>query len=133
MRTDLPVLAVLVLCWLALAVAAWAHLVTGLALLIVIGVHLRSRWPQVRALTRGTGRPVSMRRFARRSAHWLLLAVTAAMIASGLARWAGVPARDAWHGISSYTLLGAVAVHLLLMRQRLWIRLRRQIVRNEEH
>lgn len=66
-RTDLPVLAMLVLCWLALTVAAWAHLVTGLVLLVVIGVHLRSRWPLVQALMRGTGRSISVRRLVRRS------------------------------------------------------------------
>ncbi|WP_199434268.1 hypothetical protein [Qaidamihabitans albus] len=131
MRTDLPVLAMLVLCWLMLTVAAWAHLATGLVLAVVIGVHLRTRWPQVRALTRGTGRSMSVRRLVRRAAHRLLLAAAAAMIASGLARWAGVPAQDAWHGTSSYTLLGVVTVHLLLVRRRLWIRLRGRQARNE--
>ncbi len=73
--TDLPVLAALVLCWLTISVA-WAHLATGMALVGLIGVHLRPRWPQVR----------------RRLGYWSFLAAAAGMTVTGLLRWAGVAA-----------------------------------------
>lgn len=130
-RTDLPVAAALVLCWLLLVVP-WAHLVTGLVVIALVGVHLCSRWPQVRELLRRPRRPGSVWRWGWRFGHGLLLVVAAAMIASGLARWAGMPPQVAWHATSSYLLLLVVAVHLVLVRRPLRARLCRNRQSREE-
>lgn len=119
-RTDLPVLVAVLACWLALPLF-WAHVLTGLAMAGLIAHHLRTRRGKVRRLF-GAGRvrqPV-----LRRAAYWTFLALTAAMVASGLLRWAGVPPEYALHSWASYFLLSAVALHVLLVRRRLWTRLR---------
>lgn len=111
--TDLPVLAGLVLCWLTIPVF-WAHLATGLALIVLIGVHLRTR-----------RRRVLSGRTRHRFGYGLLLLAATAMSATGLLRWAGVPPQQVWHGGISYLLLGLVVVHLWVVRRALRARTRR--------
>lgn len=122
--TDLPVLAAVVLCWLTISVA-WAHLATGLALVGLIGLHLRPRWRRVQRLFRRSGRSRSYRRADRRLGYWSFLAAAAGMTVTGLLRWAGVPPQRAWHGGASYLLLGLVVVHLWSIRRPLRARLAR--------
>jgi len=121
--TDLPVLGLLVLCWLLVPIA-WAHLATGLALAALIGVHLRTR-PRPFARPFRHDRPLgSVRQLGRRLGHWVFLAAAVAMTVTGLLRWAGVPPQYLWHGGISYLLLTLVVVHLWAIRRPLWARLR---------
>jgi hypothetical protein len=117
--TDIPVLALLVAAWLTVPVS-WAHLVTGLALIAVIGVHLftRPRLPQ---------------RVRRRLAYATFLIAATAMAATGVLRWAGVPHDYLWHGGVSYLVLGLASVHVWSVRRRLRARIRspQRGVRNE--
>lgn len=121
--TDLPVLALLVICWLLVPVA-WAHLTTGVALIGLIGVHLWTRRRRLRRLFRRNSPALSARRLARRFGYWLFLAAAAAMTVTGLLRWAGVAPQYVWHGGVSYFLLSMVAVHLWSIRRPLRARLR---------
>jgi hypothetical protein len=117
--TDIPVLALLVAAWLTVPVS-WAHLVTGLALIAVIGVHLFTR-PRL---------PLRVR---RRLAYATFLIAATAMAATGVLRWAGVPHDYVWHGGISYLVLGLASVHMWSVRRRLRARIRspRRGVRNE--
>jgi hypothetical protein len=120
--TDLPVLGLLVACWLLLPIG-WAHLLTGVALAGLIAVHLRTRPHPVARLFRRDLRPVSARRVGRRLGYWLLLVTAAAMTVTGLLRWAGVAPQYVWHGGISYLLLTLVVVHLWSVRRPLRTRL----------
>ena len=121
--TDLPVLGLLVLCWLLVPIA-WAHLATGLALAGLIGVHLRTRPRQVARLPLRDRRPGSARQAGRRLGYGVFLAAAAAMTVTGLLRWSGVPPQYVWHGGISYLLLTLVVVHLWSIRRPLRARLR---------
>jgi hypothetical protein len=121
--TDLPVLALLVICWLLVPVA-WAHLTAGLALIGWIGVHLWTRRQRLGRHFRLDGPALSSRRVARRWGYGLFLAAAAAMTVTGLLRWAGVSPQYLWHGGVSYLLLGLVVVHFWAIRRSLRARLR---------
>jgi hypothetical protein len=112
--TDMPVLAVLLLTWVTIAVF-WAHLIAGLALIGVIGMHLRTR----------RGLPLRRVRMRRRVAYVLFLVAATTMAVTGVLRWAGVPAQYLWHGGVSYLVLGLVVVHLWSVRRALRARIRR--------
>jgi hypothetical protein len=114
LATDTPVLAVLLLTWVTVAVF-WAHLIAGLALIGVIGMHLCTR----RRL------PLRRVRMRRRLAYVLFLVAATTMAVTGLLRWAGVPAQYVWHGGVSYLVLGLVVVHLWSVRRALRARIRR--------
>lgn len=105
---DLPVLVLLLVCWGTVA-APLAHLVTGVALAAVVAAHLATR------RTRLVRKP-----------FWYAALITGAvaMTGTGVLRWAGVPAQDAWHATSSYFLLTVVALHLVAERRVLRARLR---------
>lgn len=121
---PLPATTLLVACWLLLSIA-WTHLVTGVALAGLIGVHLRTRSSRVALLVRGDPRPGSARRTRRRLGYGLFLATAAAMTVTGLLHWADVPPQYLWHGGISYLLLTLVLVHLWSVRRPLLARLRR--------
>ena len=114
LATDLPVLIVLLLTWVTVAVF-WAHLIAGLALIGVIGMHLCTR------------RHLPLRRvhIRRRLAYAVFLVYAATMVVTGLLRWAGVPPQYLWHGGISYRVLGLVLVHLWSVRHALRARIRR--------
>jgi hypothetical protein len=111
--TDIPVLALLIAAWLTVS-ASWAHVLTGLALIAVIGIHLLTR------------RRVPMRcgRTRRRFTYGAFLVAATAMAATGLLRWAGIPPEYLWHGGISYLVLGVASVHVWSVRRRLRARLR---------
>jgi hypothetical protein len=111
--TDLPVLVVLVLAWLTVPVF-WAHLVTGLALIAIAGMHLSTRRRP----------PLRGGRARRRVPYALFLVAAAAVAVTGLLRWAGMPPQYVWHGGISYLLLGLVVVHLWSVRRALRARFR---------
>jgi hypothetical protein len=121
--TDLPVLALLVICWLLVPVA-WAHLTAGLILIGWIGVHLWTRRRRLGRLFWPNPPVLSARRVARRFGYGLFLAAVAAMTVTGLLRWAGVAPQYVWHGGVSYFLLSIVVVHLWSIRRPLRARLR---------
>lgn len=121
--TDLPVLALLVICWLLVPVV-WAHLTAGLALIGLIGVHLWTRRRRLGGLSRPNRPALSARRVARRFGYGLFLAAGAAMTVTGLLRWAGVAPQHVWHGGVSYFLLSMVVIHLWSIRHPLRARLR---------
>jgi hypothetical protein len=110
--TDIPVLALLVAAWLTVPVS-WAHLLTGLALIAVIGVHLFTR-PRS---------PLRAGPVRRRLAYATFLIAATAMAATGLLRWAGVPHDYVWHGGISYLVLGLASVHVWSVRRRLRARI----------
>jgi hypothetical protein len=126
---DLPVLVLLGACWLTVGLAL-AHLLTGLALVALIVVHLLTRRARVGRLwswrrshpPRSTRR--SSRRLLRQAGYLLLLALAAGMTVSGLLRWAGVPREQAWHATSSYALMSAAFLHAWMVRRRLRARVR---------
>lgn len=119
--TDLPVLLALVACAL-LVPLTWAHVAAGLAMAGLVAVHLRTRGGLGRRLLR---RPRSARRLALRANSVLLIVAAAAVTGTGLLRWAGTAPEHTWHGGTGWALLGAVTVHLWLVRGRLRARLRR--------
>lgn len=121
--TDVPVLALLVICWLLVPVV-WAHLTTGLALIGLIGVHLWTRRRRLGRFFRRNRPALSARRVARRFGYGLFLAAAAAMTVTGLLRWVGVAPQYVWHGGVSYFLLSMVVVHLWSIRRPLRARLR---------
>ena len=121
--TDLPVLGLLVLCWLLVPIA-WAHLATGLALAALIGVHLRTRPRPFARLFRRDRRAGSPRQLGWRLGYGVFVAAAIAMTVTGLLRWAGVPPQYVWHGGISYLLLTLVVVHLWSIRRPLRARLR---------
>jgi hypothetical protein len=114
--TDIPVLALLVLAWLTVPVF-WAHLVTGLTLIALIGIHLLTRQRL----------PLNVGRARRRVAYAVFLAAAAAMTATGLMRWAGIPPEYVWHGGISYLVLGLASMHVWSVRRRLRARIRRGV------
>jgi hypothetical protein len=114
--TDVPVLAMMVLAWLTVPVF-WAHLVTGLTLIALIGIHLLTRQRL----------PLRVGRARRRVAYAVFLATAAAMAATGLLRWAGVPPQYVWHGGISYLVLALASVHGWSVRRRLRGRIRRGV------
>jgi hypothetical protein len=120
--TDIPVLALLIVAWATVPVF-WAHLVTGLTLIAVIGIHLLTR----RVMPFCGGRP------RRRLAYAAFLLAASAMATTGLLRWAGIPPQYLWHGGISYLVLGLASVHAWSVRRRLQARIRspRRGVRNE--
>lgn len=122
---DLPVLLILMICWATVAVAL-AHLITGLALIAMIMVHLASRRRRVGRLFRSSHAPVTARKVVLRIGYLLFLVVATAMAVSGLLRWAGVPPLYVQHAASSYALLTLVAVHLVMVRRPLRARLMRK-------
>jgi hypothetical protein len=89
--TDMPVLVLLMLAWVTVPVF-WAHLLTGLALIVMIGIYLLTR----RHLPLRVGRPL------RRLAYASFLLAATAMAATGFMRWTGIPPQYAWHGGTSY-------------------------------
>jgi hypothetical protein len=125
---DLPVLALLLVCWLTVA-AALAHLLTGLALVGLIAAHLLTRRARVGRLFRRSrapgADPGAPRRRASSLGYLLFLLLAAGMAVTGLLRWAGVPREHAWHATTSYALLGLTAIHLWTIRRPLRARLRR--------
>jgi hypothetical protein len=119
--TDLPVLAALVVSW-SLVPVVWAHVATGLGLVGLVVVHLRTRrWPA----TRMRRRPRSSRRAADRAMSWALVTAVAAVTGTGLLRLVGASPEETWHGGTGYVLLAAVALHLWSVRRRLRVRLHR--------
>ena len=122
--TDIPVLALLIAAWLTVPVSL-AHLLTGLALIAMIGMHLLTR------------RRVPMRygRVRRRLTYAAFLLAATAMATTGLLRWAGIPPEHLWHGGISYLVLGLASVHIWSVRRRLRARIRsrgpQRGVRNE--
>jgi hypothetical protein len=120
--TDIPVLALLIVAWVTVPVS-WAHVLTGLALIAVIGIHLLTR----RRVPMRAGRP------RRRLAYVAFLLAASAMATTGLLRWVGIPAQYLWHGGISYLVLGLASVHVWSVRRRLRARIRspRRGVRNE--
>jgi hypothetical protein len=109
---ELPVLVLLVLAWATVAVF-WAHVVTGLLLIAVIGIHLRTR-PHL---------PLRPLRTRREAAYAVFLVAATAMAVTGLLRWLGVPAQHVWHGGISYLVLGLVIAHLWSVRHALRARI----------
>jgi hypothetical protein len=122
--TDIPVLALLIAAWLTVPVF-WAHLLTGLALIAVIGMHLLTR----RRVPLGGGQA------RRRLTYAAFLLAATAMATTGLLRWAGIPPEYVWHGGISYLVMGLASVHVWSVRRRLRARLRSRSspkgVRNE--
>jgi hypothetical protein len=115
-------LALLVVAWLTVPVS-WAQLVTGLALIAVIGVHLFTR-PRS---------PLRAGRVRRRLAYATFLIAATAMAMTGLLRWVGIPPQYLWQGGISYLVLALASVHMWSVRRRLcaWIRSPQRGVRNE--
>jgi hypothetical protein len=111
--TDVPVLALLVLAWLTVPMF-WAHLVTGLALMAVIGMHLLTR-PRL---------PLRVCSVRRRLAYAAFLLAATAMAATGLLRWVGIPPEYLWHGGISYFVMGLALLQLWSLRRRLRARIR---------
>lgn len=110
-------LVAVLVCWLVLP-AFLAHVLTGLAMVGVIALHLRTRRRKVRRLFRPRATTL------RRGLTWVLLATTVAMVVSGALRWAGVAPEYAQHATSSYLMLTALVAHMVLVRRALWARLR---------
>lgn len=119
--TDLPVLAVLVACSATVAVF-WAHVITGLVLIVLVGVHLSTR--RRRLLRR--------RRARHQLPYGAFLVVATAAAATGLLRWAGVAPQHVWHGGLSYLVLGMATVHLWSIRRALRARLRQRRARGRQ-
>jgi hypothetical protein len=123
LTTDLPVLVMLVACWMLVPVA-WAHLVTGFALVALILIHLWTRRGLVAGLFRGDRR-TRRRRWGRRLAYGLFFLAAIGMTASGVMRWAGMPPEHTAHAAVSTMLLAGALVHLWSSRRGLRARLRR--------
>lgn len=120
---DLPVLVFLLVCWWTVAVAL-AHIITGLVLIGLIVVHLRNRRRRIARMFWRSRSRASAREYIRRFGYVALLVVTAGMAVSGILRWSGVPKEYAWHATSSYIMLTAAILHLLVVRRSLFARSR---------
>lgn len=123
LTTDLPVLVMLVVCWLLVPVG-WAHLASGIALAALALFHLWTRRRKVARLFRGS-RSAGRRRWTRRIAYVLFLTSAFLMTASGLLRWAGVPPEHTAHAETSTLLTAGALIHLWSARRALRARLRR--------
>lgn len=123
LTTDLPVLVMLVACWMLVPVAL-AHLATGFALVALILVHLWTRRGLVTGLFRGD-RPARRHRWGRRLGYGLFFLAAIAMTVSGVMRWAGMPPEHTAHAATSTMLLAGALVHLWASRRALRARLRR--------
>ncbi|SCK55931.1 hypothetical protein [Streptomyces sp. WMMB 322] len=123
LTTDIPVLVMLVACWMLVPVA-WAHLATGFALVALILLHLWTRRGLVAGLFRGDRR-TRRGRWGRRLAYGLFLLAAILMTASGVMRWAGMPPEHTAHAATSTMLLAGALVHIWASRRALRARLRR--------
>lgn len=123
--TDVPVLLVLLG---SSVTAGWAHIAAGIALVVLVYVHVRTRRGRMPRMLR---QPRSPRRLAAAASSWLLVVATVAVSATGLLRWAGCLPENAWHGGSGVLLVTVVAGHLWLVRHRLRARLRSAKARDE--
>jgi hypothetical protein len=98
----------------------WAHLITRLALIAMVGIHLGTRRRP----------PLHRTQAGRRLAYALFLVAAAAMAVTGLLRLAGVAPHDIWHGGIGYLVL----VHLWSVRRTLRARMRaRSKARREDN
>jgi hypothetical protein len=88
----------------------------------LVGVHLRTRWRRVRALLVPVARPGGLR--GRTAVHVMLVLVAVAAAVTGALRWAGLRPELVWHGGAGYLLLGLAVAHVVVVRRRLWSRLR---------
>ena len=123
LTTDIPVLVMLVVCWMLVPVA-WAHLATGFALVALILIHLWTRRGQISQLFRGDRR-TRRHRWSRRIAYGLFFLAALLMTASGVMRWAGMPPEHTAHAATSTMLLVGALAHLWASRRALRARLRR--------
>jgi hypothetical protein len=99
------------------------HVVLGLAFVGLVVVHLIQRREVSMALARRLARLAGWGGGSGRLAlaDALLVALTAAMLASGLYDWiAGHPTRIRWHALSGMVLAGFLLVHTLRRRRRLY-------------
>jgi hypothetical protein len=117
------VLSALVVSWL-LVPLVWAHVATGLGLVGLVVVHLRTR-PRPATRMRRRPRPGRRIRVADRAMPWALVTAVAAVTGTGLLRLVGASPEATWHGGTGYVLLAAVALHLWMVRRRLRVRLHR--------
>lgn len=125
LTTDVPVLVMLVACWMLVPVA-WAHLATGFALVALILLHLWTRRGKIALLFRGDRRE-RRHRWSRRIAYVLFFLAAFLMTASGVMRWAGVPPEHSAHAATSTLLTAGVLLHLWFSRRALRARLRRAV------
>ncbi|MFC4494869.1 hypothetical protein ACFPA8_12060 [Streptomyces ovatisporus] len=123
LTTDVPVLVMLVACWMLVPVA-WAHLATGFALVALILLHLWTRRGRIAQLFRGDRR-TRRHRWSRRSAYVLFFLAAILMTASGVMRWAGLPPEHTAHAATSTLLLAGALAHIWASRRALRARLRR--------
>lgn len=110
---DLPMLVLVIACWMTVAV--WfAHVATGIALIVMAVAHLCTR-----KLTVG-----------KKPIWWVLLVAGGlAMSVTGVLRMVGVPPLYANHALGSYLFLTVVVVHLVFIRRILTGRIRNQLIR----
>jgi hypothetical protein len=123
LTTDIPVLIMLVACWMLVPVA-WAHLATGFALVALILLHLWTRRGRIAQLFRGDRR-TRRHRWGRRIAYVLFFLAAILMTASGVLRWAGLPPEHTAHAATSTLLLAGALAHIWSSRRALRARLRR--------
>ncbi len=122
LTTDLPVLVMLVACFM-LVPLYWSHIVTGVALVVLTATHLWTRRGRVTQLLRGDRRTAS-RRGRRRGGYTLFLLAALLMTATGGMRWAGKPPDETGHAAVSTMLVVAAVLHLWVSRRALRARLR---------
>ncbi|MBZ4016098.1 hypothetical protein [Streptomyces purpurogeneiscleroticus] len=122
LTTDLPVLVMLVACFM-LVPLYWAHIVTGVALIVLTAIHLWTRRGKVARLLRGDRR-TALRRWRRRSGYMLFFLAALLMTVTGGMRWAGMPPDDTGHAAVSTMLIVAAVPHLWVSRRALRARLR---------
>lgn len=123
--TDIPVLLMLVACWMLVPVA-WAHLVTGFALVALILIHLWTRRGKTAQLFRGDRR-TKRHRWVRRITYVLFFVAALLMTATGVMRWTGIPPEHSAHAATSTLLLAGALVHIWSSRRALGSRLRRTV------
>jgi len=130
-RLDLPVAAVLLVCWLLVPVA-WAHLLVGLGMLGVVMVHLRTR-PGRQVGRRGKSWGLAARHIVGSRVTAVLVVLVVASTLTGLLRAAGLSATQTYHGAVSYLLLIVAMVHIWRTRGLLGRRLHRCRQRHGTH